>query len=108
MWRRSSSVVFRLQIALAVIAALRAARRAVAVGFRLVARARLVAAGALYQHAAALAVGDQRVLARGLERLFSTRRIASIDRHFIRHRPREFRARQCRDLFAKLLTQHAG
>src|SRR5512139_3728242 len=66
-------LVPRLQIALAVIAALRAARRAVAIGFVLVARASLLAAGALHQHAAALAVGDQRALARRLERLLATR-----------------------------------
>src|SRR5882757_3937630 len=62
------------QIALAVIAALRAAWRAVAVGFGFVARAGFVAAGALHQHAAALAVGDQAALAGGLERLFAARR----------------------------------
>src|SRR5258708_4215246 len=50
----------RPQIALAVIAALGAAGRAVAVGFVLVARARLVAAGTLHQHAATLAIGNQR------------------------------------------------
>src|SRR5258708_19846655 len=67
------SLVPRLQIALAVIAALRASRRAVATGFGLVARAGFLAAGALHQHAAALAVGDQAAFSRRLERLFSAR-----------------------------------
>src|SRR5450756_262533 len=67
-------LVARLEVALAVIAALRAARRAVAAGLGLVARARLLAAGALHQHAAALAVGDQAALAGGLERFFAARR----------------------------------
>src|SRR5436305_14337000 len=66
-------LVARLQIALAVIAALRATRRAVAVGFELVARAGLLAAGALHQNAAALAVGDQAAFAGRLERLFVAR-----------------------------------
>src|SRR5712671_720780 len=65
------SLVPRLQIALAVIAALRASRRAVATGFGLVARAGFLAAGALHQHAAALAVGDQAAFSRRLERLFA-------------------------------------
>src|SRR4051812_33431454 len=69
-------LVPRLQVALAVIAALRAARRAVAVGLFLVARAGFVAAGALHQHAAALAVGDQAALAGRLERFFAARRVA--------------------------------
>src|SRR4051812_35447600 len=51
---RSASLFQRLQIALAVVAALRAARRAVAVGLEFVALARLLAARALHQHAAAL------------------------------------------------------
>src|SRR5258707_9761680 len=63
-------LVPRLQVALAVIAALGAARRAVAIGLFLVAGTRFVAAGALHQHAAALAVGDQATLAQRLERLF--------------------------------------
>src|SRR5260370_16360164 len=67
------SLVPRLQIALAVIAALRASRRAVATGFGLVARAGFLAAGALHQHAAALAVGDQAAFSRRLERLFAAR-----------------------------------
>src|SRR5882672_5914645 len=69
-------LVPRLQIALAVIAALRTARRAVAVGLFLVAGAGFVAAGALHQHAAALAVGNQAALAGQLERLLATRRAA--------------------------------
>src|ERR1700753_3356167 len=64
-------LVARFQIALAVIAALRTARRAVAIGLGFVARAGFLAAGALHQHAASLAVGDQRVLAGRLERLFA-------------------------------------
>src|ERR1700674_1224747 len=66
-------LVARLQIALAVITALGAPWRAVAVGLGLVAGARLLAAGALHQHAAALAVGDQSALAGRLERLFLAR-----------------------------------
>src|SRR4051794_6894064 len=66
-------LVARLQVALAVIAALRTARRAVAVGFFLVAGAGFVAAGALHQHPAALAVGDQAALAGRLERLLAAR-----------------------------------
>src|ERR1019366_1116764 len=69
----SCSLVPRLQIALAMIAALRAPRRSVATGLGFVARARFVAAGALHQHAAALAVGDQAALAGQLERLFAAR-----------------------------------
>src|SRR6185503_7543314 len=85
-------LVPRLQIALAVIAALRAARRAVAVGLFLVARAGLIAAGALHQHAAALAVGDQRAFAGRLERLLAARRFGVLAvglfvRLFTGHRP---------------------
>src|SRR5258708_26939072 len=64
-------LVARLEVALAVIAALRAARRAVAIGLFLVARAGFLAPGALHQHAAALAVGNQATLAGRLERLFA-------------------------------------
>src|SRR4029079_10567394 len=68
-------LVPRLQGAPGVIAALRAARRAVAVGFFLVACAGLIAAGALHQHAAALAVGDQRAFSPGrARRVAATRR----------------------------------
>src|SRR5258708_15030698 len=70
-----SLLVPRLEVALAVIPALRTARRAVAVGLGLVAGARLLAAGALHQYAAALAVGDQAALAGGLEKLFAARSI---------------------------------
>src|SRR5260221_827735 len=73
--RITQLLVARLQVALAVIAALRAARRAVAAGLFLVARTGLVAAGALHQHAAALAVGDQPALAGRLERLLAARRL---------------------------------
>src|SRR5437868_2147049 len=74
-------LVLGLQIALAVIAAPGSARRSVAVGLVLVARAGLLAAGALHQHAAALAVGDQRAFSRRLERLLAARRssVASIE-----------------------------
>src|SRR5512142_1447210 len=60
------SVLPRRQVALAVIAALGTARRTVAARLGLVALARLLAAGALHQHAAALAVGDHVALAGGL------------------------------------------
>src|SRR5260370_33839967 len=70
-----SLLVPRLEVALTVIAALRTARRAVAIGLGLVAGARLLAAGAPDQHAAALAVGDQAALAGRLERLFAARSI---------------------------------
>src|ERR1035438_9437339 len=97
------SLVPRLEITLAVIAALRPARRAIAIG---VARARLLAAGALHQHAAALAVGDQRALAGRLERLFAARRVSlcflGFSAGIARHRPVEIRARQCGDLLAEL------
>src|SRR5258705_8696254 len=106
--RIAQLLVPRLQIALAVIAALRAARRAVAVGLFLVARASFFAAGALHQHAAALAVGDQRALARRLERLLAARRVdLLVVGLFARHRPVEIGARKARDLLAELLAQHA-
>src|SRR5689334_6427595 len=73
--RIAKLLVPRLEIALAVIAALGAARRAIAVGLVLVTGAGFLAAGALHQHAAALAVGDQRAFARRLERLLAARRV---------------------------------
>src|SRR5580765_564926 len=83
-------LVPRLQVALAVIATLRAARRAVAIGLFLVACAGLIAAGALHQHAAALAVGDQRTFSRRLERLLAGRRVSGlVVGCFARHRPVE-------------------
>src|SRR5437763_7258707 len=88
-------LVARLEVALAVIAALRAARRAVAVGFLLVACAGFLAAGALNQHTAALAIGDQAAFAGRLERLFAARRAALFIvgffgvRFLTRHRPVE-------------------
>src|SRR3954464_14330562 len=100
-------LISRLQVALAVIAALRAALRAVAVGLELIARARFLAARALHQHAAALAVGNQSIPARSLERLLGGRCLAILGA-LIRHRPREFRAGKGCDLFAELLAQHAG
>src|SRR6476660_2051287 len=106
---RAALLVPRLQIALAVIAPLRAPRRAVAAGLGLVARARLLAAGALHQHAAALAVGDQAALAGRLERLLAARRIGldflglgAVDG------PGEIRTRQRGDFLAELFAQHAG
>src|SRR5262249_15516655 len=68
----------RLEIALAVIAAPGAARRAVAVRLPRIARACLLAAGPLHQHAPSLAIGHQRALARRLERLFAARRFALV------------------------------
>src|SRR5207237_8384118 len=94
----------RLQVALAVIAALGAARRAVAIGFVFVAGPRLLAAGALHQHTAALAVCDQRALARGLERLFFARRFPLL----ALLRPVEFRAGLRDPLLAALLAAPAG
>src|SRR6185436_31978 len=86
--RIAQLLVPRRQIALAVIAALGAARRAVAVGLFLVAGAGLVAAGALHQHAAALAVSDQRAFSRRLERLLAARRVSIfVVGFFARHRP---------------------
>src|SRR5882757_8050214 len=76
--RIAQLLVARLQVALAVITALRTARRAVAAGLFLVARTGLVAAGALHQHAAALAVGDQPALAGRLERFFAARSLVVI------------------------------
>src|SRR5579863_929181 len=103
-------LVLRLEVALAVIAALRTPRRAVAIGFQLVAGARLFAAGTLHQHAAALAIGDQAALAGRLERLLAVRRFNLV---LLRRcgrramdRPIEIRSRQCRDLFAELLAQY--
>src|SRR5215218_3263313 len=109
--RIAQLLVPRRQIALAVIAALGAARRAVAVGLFLVAGAGFVAAGALHQHAAALAVGDQCALSRRLERLLAARRFSLFvaglfARFFILHRPVEIGAGKACDLLAKLLAQH--
>src|SRR4051812_34090346 len=109
--RIAQLLVPRRQIALAVIATLGAARRAVAVGLVLVAGAGLVAAGALHQHAAALAVGDQRALPSGLERLLAARRVGLFVvglfvRLFTGHRPVEIGAGKRCDLFAELLAQH--
>src|SRR6185295_4374920 len=106
-------LVPRRQIALAVIAALGAAWRAVAVGLILVAGAGLLAAGALHQHAAALAVGDQCAFPRRLERLLAARRVGLFVvglfvRLFTWHRPVEIGTRKRCDLLAELLAQHAG
>src|SRR5258708_20695859 len=105
-------LVPRLQVALAVIAALGAARRAVAIGLFLVAGARFVAAGTLHQHAAAFAVGNQATLAQRLERLFAPRgRIVgdlagSLVIGPARPRPVEIAPRPTVDLFPKLLPHH--
>src|ERR1700719_3645383 len=108
----SSSLVPRLQIALAVIAALRASRRAVAAGLGLVACARLLAAGALHQDAAALAVGDQAAFSRRLERLLAAPRIGFFTLRpglsFALHRTIKIRTSEGGNLFAELLAQHAG
>src|SRR5262245_33894726 len=97
-------LVPRLEIALAVIAALDAARRAVSGVFFLVAGARFLAAGALHQHAAALAVSDQRALALGLERLLAARPLVIVAR-LVLLRPREIRTRKLCDALAELLAQ---
>src|SRR6185312_5764413 len=94
----------RLQVALAVIAALGTARRAITGILFFVARPRLLAAGALHQYAAALAVRNQRALACGLERLFLARRFPLL----ALLRPVEFCAGLRDHLLAKLLAQHAG
>src|ERR1700722_2648573 len=106
----SSLLVARLQVALAVIAALWTPRRTVATGLGFIACARFVAAGALHQHATALAVGDQAVLAGRLERLFRCLRIGVFIGGFCLalHRTGKIRARQHRNLLAELLAQHAG
>src|SRR4029453_11162942 len=106
-------LVPRRQIALAVIAALGTARRTVTVGLFLVAGASLLAAGALHQHAAALAVGDQRAFPGRLERLFAARRVRRVVvglfvRFFTWHRPIEIGAGERCNLLAELLAQHAG
>jgi hypothetical protein len=62
----------RPKIALAVIAAFGTPWRAEAARFFIVAGTRLFAASPLYQHAAALAIGDQAAFADGLERFFDT------------------------------------
>src|SRR6266581_7500602 len=92
--RIAQLLVPRLQVALAVIAALRAARWAVTIGLLLVARTGFVAAGTLHQHPAALAVGNQAALAGRLERLFTARlgglfALGFSIRFFARHRPVE-------------------
>src|SRR5436190_9303014 len=109
--RIAQLLVPRRQIALAVIAALRAARRAVAVGLFLIARPRLLAAGTLHQHPAALAVGDQRAFSRRLERLFAARRFGLLVSGvffsvFTWHRPVEIGPGERCDLLAELLAQY--
>src|SRR5450631_2483304 len=111
-------LVPRLQVALAVIAALRAAWRAVAIGFSFVARTRFLAAGALHQNATALAVGDQAALAGRLERFFAARlgglfvvgffSVRFFRVRLSRHRPIEVGTCKLSDLLTELLAQHAG
>src|SRR5258707_4458730 len=105
-------LVPRLQIALAVIAALGAPRGAVAAGLGLVARAGVFAAGAVHQHAGALAVGVQAAFSRRLERFFAARCIGffvfEFCARFAMDRPCEIRACERGDLFAELLAQHPG
>src|SRR3954453_19271636 len=92
------------------VAALRAARRAVAVGLFLVAGAGFVASGALHQDAAALAVGNETAFSRRLERLLFARDgiVGGFGAGIARHRPVEVGAGERGDLFAELLAQHAG
>src|SRR5437763_5023681 len=111
--RIAQLLVPRRQIALAVIAALRAARRAITVGLFLIAGAGLLAAGTLHQHAAALAVGDQRAFPGRFEWLLAARRVSRfivgfLARFFTRHRPVEIGTGKRCDLLAELLAQHAG
>src|SRR5207245_2694723 len=106
--RIATLLVLWLEVAFAVIAALWTAWRTIAIGLGLVARACFLAAGALHQHAAALAVGDQRVLARWLERLFAARRVSLAVTLVALFGARKIRARKGGDLFAELLAQHAG
>src|SRR5206468_1332380 len=88
-------------------AALWTARRPVAVGLVLVAGTGFLTSGALHQHAAALAIGDQTALTCRLERLLDTRSPAVLIASFARHRPREIRAGECCDLLSELLAQYA-
>src|SRR4029077_184756 len=97
----------RLEIALAVITALRTARRGIAVRLPLVARARLLAAGPLHQHPLALAIGNQGALARRLERLLPARRFARVGVRIALLGQREIRTRPRDHLVAELLAQHA-
>src|SRR3954451_10590439 len=107
--RMAQLLVPGLQVALAVIAALRAARRAIAAGFFLVAGTRFFAAGALYQYAAALAVGDHFPLGRRPGRLRAVRSFRRRILGFVaRHRPVEIGAGESGDLLAELLAQHPG
>ena len=81
------------------IAALRTPRRTIAAGFGFIACARFLTAGALHQHAATLAVGDQPVLAGRLEWLFRRLRIGvfTFGYGLALHRTRKIRARQGRN-----------
>ena len=87
------------------IAALRAAGRAIAARLVFVAGTCLGAAGALHQHAAALAVGDKRASAGRLERLLAARRLALVTTA-TRLPGRKIRARLRDHLLAELFPQH--
>src|SRR3954447_417749 len=107
----SVSLVRRLQVALAMIAPLRAPRRTVPVGFGFVARTRFLAAGALHEHAAAFTISNQTALAGRLERLFATGGVGVVFRFcasLALHRPVEISAGERCDFLAELVAQHAG
>src|SRR4051812_46290175 len=101
--RAWNSLVPRLEVALAVIAALRAPRRAIAAGLELVALARLVATAALHHYAAALAVLNHAALA---GRLSGDHGIVAIA--LARGLTGKVGAGRRGDLLAELLAQHAG
>src|SRR5579863_230604 len=98
-----------LQVALAVITALRTTRRTIAGRLFLVTRAGLFAAGALDKHATTLAVSNQAAFPRRSDRLFALSDFGVVLRRCRRAMDRtvEIRARQGGDLLAELLAQHA-
>src|SRR5262249_39874387 len=67
----------------------------------------LLAAGALYQHAAALAVGNERALAQRLERLFAARSLAVIVACVPLLFHRKIRTGPRDDILAELFAQYA-
>src|SRR5579864_7458078 len=94
-----------LQVALAVITALRATRRTIAGRLFLVARARLFAAGALDQHATTLAVGNQPAFPRRSDRLLDLGDFGVVLRCWrAMDRTVEIRASQGGDLLAELVA----
>src|SRR3982074_3818367 len=99
----TASLVPRLDVALAVIAALRPPRRTVARSLGFVAGAGFIAAAALYQHAPPFAVLDHGALP---HRLFRHHGILGIA--LAGHLSREIGARRGRDFLPQLLSQHAG